>query len=307
MRKPNFTYLITFLFLCFSFPAFLSATGMEDGEETRRDIKKPGYNVQTTPVNRCTHCNETVILGRRLLLTPDHFPFAIDDIVISGYNLSSVLPVSTSAISFYAENSFGNNAFLNMSNISQADFNSSKSNGRLTINIYFEVLFCGGAGIIPDDDYQFSFTLYGREASNPINPNKLYSYSANVSTNFSLSPLCIVTNDDDDDSDDEDNGGTLGPQMLRKSQKDFSKSLSNLYPNPTLNNSTLSLNLPSKSLVRLDAYNSMGQMVKSNLINQELAAGIHEQILNFSGLSPGFYHAKLIIGNTVKTIKFQKI
>ncbi len=74
------------------------------------------------------------------------------------------------------------------------------------------------------------------------------------------------------------------------------------YPNPFNPSTTMDFSIPSNELVKLDIYNSLGQLVKS-LINKEMAAGKYS--VNFDGqnLSSGIYYYKLSAGDFVTTKK----
>lgn len=80
------------------------------------------------------------------------------------------------------------------------------------------------------------------------------------------------------------------------------------YPNPSLNSTTISLNLPKRSGIEINIYNLQGQKI-STLINKHLNAGIHDfrwNRINNEGdyLGSGIYFCELSINNKkVKTLK----
>jgi hypothetical protein len=64
------------------------------------------------------------------------------------------------------------------------------------------------------------------------------------------------------------------------------------YPNPFNPSTTIRFALPTNSRVSIKLYNTLGQEV-ANVLNSNLDAGIHEQILNASNLSSGVYFYRL--------------
>ncbi|PIE78325.1 MAG: hypothetical protein CSA15_08290, partial [Candidatus Delongbacteria bacterium] len=74
--------------------------------------------------------------------------------------------------------------------------------------------------------------------------------------------------------------------------------------NPT---TTISFNLPMESDVKLEVYNTKGEMVK-NLLNSNMKSGTHSIEFNGSSLSSGVYYYKLTAGkeNHVKKMMLIK-
>ncbi|PID30027.1 MAG: hypothetical protein CR982_01755, partial [Candidatus Cloacimonadota bacterium] len=72
-------------------------------------------------------------------------------------------------------------------------------------------------------------------------------------------------------------------------------SLSQNYPNPFNPTTTISFNLPMESDVKLEVYNTKGEMVKS-LLNNSMKSGTHSIEFNGSNLSSGVYYYKLTVG-----------
>ncbi|PIE78213.1 MAG: hypothetical protein CSA15_09185, partial [Candidatus Delongbacteria bacterium] len=84
-------------------------------------------------------------------------------------------------------------------------------------------------------------------------------------------------------------------------------SLSQNYPNPFNPTTTISFNLPMESDVKLEVYNTKGEMVK-NLLNSSMKSGTHSIEFNGSSLSSGVYYYKLTAGkeNHVKKMMLIK-
>ncbi len=73
-------------------------------------------------------------------------------------------------------------------------------------------------------------------------------------------------------------------------------SLSQNYPNPFNPTTKISFSLPSKQMVTLKVFNSLGQEV-SMLVNREMAAGNYTVDFGASGLSSGVYFYKISAGD----------
>ncbi len=76
-------------------------------------------------------------------------------------------------------------------------------------------------------------------------------------------------------------------------------SLSQNYPNPFNPTTTISFNLPMESNVKLEVYNTKGEMVK-NLLNGSMKSGTHSIQFDGSNLSSGVYY--YILESNSKTI-----
>jgi len=78
------------------------------------------------------------------------------------------------------------------------------------------------------------------------------------------------------------------------------------YPNPFNPTTTIEFALPEKSKTAISIYNSLGQKV-SELVNQELEAGYHENIWNAVGFCSGIYFYELVAtsnnGKTFRDVK----
>lgn len=74
------------------------------------------------------------------------------------------------------------------------------------------------------------------------------------------------------------------------------------YPNPFSGLTTIQFQTPSNGLVVLDVLDQTGKKI-SNLINEELSAGIHQIDFNGSSLPNGLYFYQLKVGNCSTTRK----
>jgi hypothetical protein len=74
------------------------------------------------------------------------------------------------------------------------------------------------------------------------------------------------------------------------------------YPNPFNPSTTIRYGVPEKSTVRLEVFNTLGQVV-ATLVRAEQEAGYHEVQLDASGLAGGLYLYRLQAGDFVQTRK----
>lgn len=74
------------------------------------------------------------------------------------------------------------------------------------------------------------------------------------------------------------------------------------YPNPFNPTTTIRFALPVESRVKINIYNSLGQLVET-LVDKDMKSGYHEINFNASGLASGVYFYKLNSGNFVETRK----
>jgi aminopeptidase N len=72
------------------------------------------------------------------------------------------------------------------------------------------------------------------------------------------------------------------------------------YPNPFNPLTTIRYELPYRSAVRLNVYNTLGQEV-AQLVHGEIEAGTHEVRFDASGLSSGVYFYRLVAGELTQT------
>ncbi|MGD0711102.1 MAG: T9SS type A sorting domain-containing protein [Bacteroidales bacterium] len=79
-----------------------------------------------------------------------------------------------------------------------------------------------------------------------------------------------------------------------------------IYPDPVINNATISFNLPNRSNVELNVYNINGKLVNTiNLAN--LAKGNHVYTLDCSAILKGTYIIQVLSGKESATAKFVKM
>ncbi|MBW7887301.1 MAG: T9SS type A sorting domain-containing protein [Bacteroidetes bacterium] len=74
------------------------------------------------------------------------------------------------------------------------------------------------------------------------------------------------------------------------------------YPNPFNPTTTISFALPVESRVKINIYNSLGQLVET-LVDKDMKSGYYEINFNASRLASGVYFYKLTSDNFVKTRK----
>ncbi|HET6559980.1 MAG TPA: T9SS type A sorting domain-containing protein, partial [Prolixibacteraceae bacterium] len=79
-------------------------------------------------------------------------------------------------------------------------------------------------------------------------------------------------------------------------------SLSQNYPNPLHSTTTISFNLPSKTVVSLKVFNSKGKEV-ATLESKELSAGYHERQWDATRFSNGIYYYRLQAGEFIESKK----
>lgn len=85
-------------------------------------------------------------------------------------------------------------------------------------------------------------------------------------------------------------------------KKNSSFGLSNNYPNPFSQNTTISFNIHNHRFVSLKVYDVLGNEIKT-LVNKELLAGEYEFKFSGKGLTCGIYYYQLRMGNLMKTKK----
>jgi photosystem II stability/assembly factor-like uncharacterized protein len=74
------------------------------------------------------------------------------------------------------------------------------------------------------------------------------------------------------------------------------------YPNPFNPSTTIAFSVPLKSFVLLKIFDALGREV-SNLLSEELSAGIHSRQWNAEGLPSGIYFYRLQVGSFTDTKK----
>ncbi len=75
------------------------------------------------------------------------------------------------------------------------------------------------------------------------------------------------------------------------------------YPNPFNPSTTITYLIPKESFVKLKIFNSIGQLVKT-LVNENQSSGEYNIIFNADGLTSGVYYYQLISENKIITKKF---
>jgi hypothetical protein len=79
-------------------------------------------------------------------------------------------------------------------------------------------------------------------------------------------------------------------------------SVSQNYPNPFNPITTISFSLPTKELVNLKIYDSLGKEI-TTLVNEELSKGAYEKTWDASLYGSGVYYYRLTAGGFSKTCK----
>jgi hypothetical protein len=77
------------------------------------------------------------------------------------------------------------------------------------------------------------------------------------------------------------------------------------YPNPFVNNTTITYSLPQSGNVQLVVYDKLGQVV-SVLVNEEQSAGTHNVIAYRAELAAGVYHYKVTLNANGETYSVTK-
>lgn len=94
---------------------------------------------------------------------------------------------------------------------------------------------------------------------------------------------------------------TVGVEKVKEEIPE-SFSLYQNYPNPFNPTTTIKFTLPAQSIVKLNVYNALGQLVET-LINREMNSGYHEIEFNASDLASGIYLYQLQAGEYVSVKK----
>lgn len=79
-----------------------------------------------------------------------------------------------------------------------------------------------------------------------------------------------------------------------------------IYPNPTLNNTVVSLNLLARSSISIEVYNGIGQLIKSTP-NQTYELGLQDIGVETGEFQPGIYFIKTIIDKKEYVKKIVKL
>jgi hypothetical protein len=78
------------------------------------------------------------------------------------------------------------------------------------------------------------------------------------------------------------------------------------YPNPAKQGTVAKFNTDHNAKVKLDVYNSAGQLVQQ-VANENLVAGFHSFNINTSTLAPGQYYLKLLVDDAMYTHPMLKV
>jgi len=82
--------------------------------------------------------------------------------------------------------------------------------------------------------------------------------------------------------------------------------LSQNYPNPFGDTTTIKFCVAYKTKVKLEVFNSDGEIIKT-LLDEEKEAGTYEVEFNGTGMPEGFYSYQLQAGDFLDRIKMLKI
>jgi len=78
--------------------------------------------------------------------------------------------------------------------------------------------------------------------------------------------------------------------------------LSQNYPNPFQQTTTITYSIPARNIVTLKVYDSSGREVRT-LVNELKQAGAHSRAFNAGQLSAGTYYYRITVGNSYETRK----
>ncbi|MEJ2494442.1 MAG: YCF48-related protein [Ignavibacteriaceae bacterium] len=97
------------------------------------------------------------------------------------------------------------------------------------------------------------------------------------------------------------NGGVTSVGEDNQITKSFT--LYQNYPNPFNPSTTITYSIPKESFVKLTIFNSIGQLVKT-IVNENQYSGNYKINFNADGLTSGVYYYQLISANKIITKKF---
>ncbi len=83
------------------------------------------------------------------------------------------------------------------------------------------------------------------------------------------------------------------PTKLKSKSLPLAYKLKQNYPNPFNPSTKIDFNLPQKSYVKINVYNSNGELIRV-LLNEEKAAGTHSVDFNAYGISSGVYFYQIL-------------
>jgi hypothetical protein len=141
--------------------------------------------------------------------------------------------------------------------------------------------------------YQDLVEIQGKGTSaSPTN----YSYTDGDSANPGVYYYKLVQVDYD--------GKTKEYGPIRIQVGDIETLITNIYPNPTFNYSTLKIEAPVGTLISGSLMDMSGKRIRDIWINEVSRTESTEIILDTQDLKKGVYHIQLIINGTVKTLKW---
>lgn len=161
-------------------------------------------------------------------------------------------------------------------------------------------------------DYQPGYLCYGdsclwagTDSVKKINPS-----NGTVLSTYNLPRSCAEAYFDDMFWMYDDNDNTLKAYSLEATgvaagldaPVPSNYQLSQNYPNPFNPSTTISYAIPTRSIVTLSVFNTLGQKV-AELVNSEKEAGSYEVTFDASGLASGVYLYRLQAGNFVQAKK----
>lgn len=101
---------------------------------------------------------------------------------------------------------------------------------------------------------------------------------------------------------DLDGTVSLSPEVIIEIENPIKFELSQNFPNPFNASTRINFAIPTKSMVELDLYNSLGEKIES-LMSKYLDAGYHTFDLNTNNLSSGVYFYRFKSGSFIQSKK----
>jgi len=95
------------------------------------------------------------------------------------------------------------------------------------------------------------------------------------------------------------------PVALSVKNENVVKPYFDIYPNPSVNTSTISYSVGTKDVVRVEVYNALGQLMNSDAAMQ--TPGSYTNTINTSNFATGVYFVKLSVGNNFNVAKLNVV